>query len=100
MKIMRETVLKFIKQFQNKGTIETFTEGCCYWFAAILKRRFAGKATIMYNPIDNHFATKIGYVLYDITGMIPSSGFEPWDEFAQEDYLLTQRIIKDCILKV
>ena len=55
---------------------------------------------IMYNPIDNHFATKIGHTLYDITGKIDSKEFEPWDEFAQEDYLLTQRIIKDCILKI
>ena len=98
---MKKEILKFIKQFQNQGTIETFTEGCCYWFAVILRLRFTVfNPIIMYNPIDNHFATKIGRTLYDITGKIDSKEFEPWDEFEQEDYLLTQRIIKDCILKI
>ena len=98
---MRETVLKFIKQFQNQGTVETFTEGCCYWFAVILKKRFAAfHPTMMYNPIDNHFATKIGNTLYDITGVIKPDEFESWTKYSKEDYLLTRRIIKDCILKV
>ena len=98
---MKKEILAFIKQFQNQGTIETFTEGCCYWFAIILKKRFVAKhPIIMYNPIDNHFATKIGDTLYDITGAISFNEFESWNEFAKEDYLLTRRIIKDCILKV
>lgn len=54
----------------------------------------------MYNPIEDHFVTKIGHTLYDITGVVPPTEFESWEEFAKEDYLLTQRIIHDCILKV
>ena len=98
---MRREVLKFIKQFQNPGTVETFTQGCCYWFTVILKKRFAiYHPTVMYNPIEDHFVTKIGHTLYDITGVVPPTEFESWEEFAKEDYLLTQRIIHDCILKV
>ena len=99
----KETILDFIKNFQNEGTIKTFTEGCCYWFAYILLARFGditNKTHIMYNDISGHFATKINGKLYDITGEIEES--EQWQKF--DDYLIKEPsyslvIIRDCILK-
>lgn len=94
---MSDFVVDFIMHFQNLGTIDTFTNGCCYWFAVILKERFQG--TIMYNPIDNHFATLINGFLYDITGQISRDGWEEWDEYKKLDELETERIYKYCIAK-
>ena len=97
---MKKEILNFIKQFQNPDTIKVFTEGCCYWFAVILSRRFKQQhSTIMYHPVENHFATRIGDSLYDITGEIDSKDFWEWRKFANIDYLLTERIYNDCIYK-
>lgn len=94
---MSDFVVDFITHFQNLGTIDIFTNGCCYWFAVILKERFQG--TIMYNPIDNHFATLINGFLYDITGQISKKGWKEWDEYKKLDELETERIYKYCIAK-
>ena len=98
-------ILNFIKHFQNEGTIKTFTQGCCYWFAKILDERFnfdLPEDGIYYNEIDNHFATVINAVdLYDITGYLGDirelEGWEHWQEFMYKDSLLTERIFRDCI---
>lgn len=94
-------ILYFIKKFQNEGTIKTFTEGCCFWFAKILNERFCFDSLeecIMYHPIDNHFATWIDGRLYDITGEIPlTPEWQWWHEYMFEDELVTERIFRDCI---
>lgn len=95
---MEDKVIKFIKYFQNEGTIKVFTEGCCYWFAKILSDRFLG--LMMYNPIDNHFATIINTKLYDITGEIPwTKDWYEWNKYKELDSLETERIYKYCIDK-
>ena len=92
-------VIQFIKCFQNDNTIKTFTEGCCYWFAHILKYRFWG--TIMYEPVLNHFATLIDGHLFDITGELnDKNDWQEWDEFKKIDELETKRIYKYCIYKL
>lgn len=86
----------FINHFANQGTIDTFTSGCCYWFAFILHERFKG-SEIMYDPVINHFGTKINGRIYDITGDITDKyNFIVWDEYI-EDGLERQRIIDCCI---
>ena len=100
-----EDILTFIKRFQNEGTIKTFTQGCCYWFAKILDERFNSddipEENIWYNGIDNHFATLIGIHLYDITGDLGDirelSGWERWNYYMCKDELVTNRIFRDCI---
>lgn len=102
-----EEVINFIKRFQNEGTIKTFTQGCCYWFAKILDERFNCndiydlERNIYYNGIDNHFATLIDNHLYDITGDLGNIKdlfeWERWYDFMEKDYLLTERIFRDCI---
>jgi hypothetical protein len=98
----KESILNFIKRFQNEGTIKTFTEGCCYWFAKILDERFnfdMPESGIYYNEIDNHFATMIDLHLYDITGDLGDirnlSDWKLWIEV--NDDLLVERIYRDCI---
>lgn len=101
-------ILNFIKRFQNEGTIKTFTQGCCYWFAKILDERFNSfehESGIWYNEIDNHFATLIDLHLYDITGdlgyIVNNQELENWCSW--EDYLVAgdelnaNRVIRDCI---
>lgn len=91
-------ILDFIKHFnKNKGTIKTFTEGCCYWFAFILHTRFKG--VIMYNDIDNHFACKIGNTIYDING-INTDSFVEWDNYRKTEPLNADRVIRDCIIYI
>jgi len=97
-----EEVLNFIKRFQNEGTIKTFTQGCCYWFAVILEQRFNQdemEPNIYYNPILNHFATWIDFHLYDITGEIEYNMDEwyNWFYYSGKDELETENIYKYCI---
>ncbi len=97
---MHDEIMNFIGKFQNEGTIKTFTEGCCYWFAEILRRRFPG--LIMYNPIDNHFAfaTSTDARLYDITGELEKTkDWSIWEEYKRRDNLETERIYRYCINK-
>lgn len=98
----REIILKFIKLFQNDDTIEIFTTGCCYYFALILNTRFKGK--IVYNDIDNHFAFKYEDRLYDITGEITNDlcklSYVNWEDYITIEPRNSERVIKDCILKV
>ena len=86
-------VLHFIRKFH--GAEDTFLNGCCYWFAEILERRFHGRK--MYHPIENHFACDIRGKLFDVTGEIDRNGFEDWYEFLEKDELLTERIFRDCV---
>lgn len=92
-------VLDFISRFTNKGrkqeVIESFTCGCCYWFAHILCNRFPN-AIMMYDLIDNHFVTLINGRLYDITGDVTGQyKVIVWDDY--DDELHKQRIVNDCI---
>ena len=98
----KKDVLKFIKRFQNEGTIKTFTQGCCYWFAQILNDRFYSfefASKIMYNDKENHYACYIDGKLYDITGEIPmNSNWVSWNEYQYKgDELVIERLFRDCI---
>ena len=104
-----QKVLKFIAKFTNNGqkqeVIDTFSCGCCYWFASILWDRFSldddvEECTILYDPIINHWACQINGIVYDVTGMIPVDAeyrWEEWNEFMYSDILLTKRLYRDCI---
>ncbi len=66
-----DIVEKFIAHF--KGSENTFLNGCCYWFAHILKTRFFSESSvdyqdIYYEPVEGHFVTKINGNYYDIRG--------------------------------
>lgn len=98
---MKEDVLAFIKHFQNEGTIKTFTNGCCYWFADILAHRFwESGAEIYYNPVENHFACCIEGFFFDITGEIPCTHLVDWKHYQSTETSEARRIYLNCILKV
>lgn len=105
MKSSKEQILDFIGNFQNKGTVKTFTEGCCYWFACILNGwafMAADENTykIMYNQIDGHFACDINGDLYDVTGQIDyTKNWEPWVLWCLREPVYRNVVIRDCILK-
>lgn len=104
-----QKVLKFIARFTNNGqkkeVIDTFSNGCCYWFADILWDRFTlnddvEECTVLYDPIINHWACQINSIIYDITGAIPVDAeyeWTEWNDFMFKDELLTKRLYRDCI---
>ena len=99
-----ETILGFIDRFtangKRKEVIDTFSNGCCYWFANILYNRFMldSRCAIMYDQVANHFGCLINNVVYDITGMVTHDySWEPWRDIHEKDPLLFERIVRDCI---
>lgn len=74
-------VLEFIKKFNSPFTEELFTTCACYWFSVILNQRFHN-STIVYNPDQIHFATKIDGVVYDILGVVEDdSEYIDWSQY-------------------
>lgn len=106
---LHPTVMKFIARFTNNGknqeVIDTFSCGCCYWFAEILWNRFALEVVntncdIVYDPIINHWACRIDDRIYDITGDITDNKeycWENWNKFMFQDISLAKRLLRDCI---
>ena len=102
---MKNEVLNFIKYFKDGK--EMFLYGRCYWFDVILKERFGEQygATIMYDPVMNHWVTSIGDIgLFDASGEIDKEKhkkdferFVIWDTYMLEDKLHTERLIAQCI---
>ena len=100
-----QNVMTFLNHFTNNGTrkevIETFTSGCCYWFAVILSERFSClDATIVYDPVANHWACEIDGHIYDITGDVCRKyNFEDWYDFVVDanDDAYINRLYRDCI---
>ena len=92
-----ENILQCIKKFSDFGNqvVECFTKGNCYWFARILAIEFMG--TIYYDPIVGHFATMIGEVLYDITGVVENTSDFISIEEIYKDELLWARLKRDCV---
>ena len=92
-------VSKFIDRFNpaSEDVKSVFLDGCCYWFAFILRHRFFTEdSEIMYDPVANHFGTRIEDEIYDITGDVTNKyQWMPWFDF--DDELHRHRIIRDCI---
>ena len=102
-------ILNFINRFTSNGTrkevIDCFQNGCCYWFAYILVKRFEDfylpQSKIYYDEIANHF----GYYdqeanrVYDITGDVTNKyNWElSFEEVINKDLLHAKRIVRDCI---
>lgn len=60
-------VLSFIERFAECDSV--FANGCSYWFAVILHRRFIREgAKIMFDTETSRFGTMIGGKVYDIAG--------------------------------
>ena len=95
----------FIREFSKFGTDvrRAFTEGCCYWFAYILKGRFPESARIIYLPEASHFVTKIGEKFYDITGNVTKkyarNKKEDWEEFQKYEQKKAEKIGKECLCR-
>ena len=95
--IHHSNILSFISRFRNEGTIDTFTNGCCYWFAYILCSRFS-ELTIMYDAVANHFVAGYDGRLYDITGNVTGKyNVVAWYDYCDEAH--KQRIV-DCCIKL
>lgn len=93
-----DEISHFLKRFHSYNEVDdVFTRGCCYWFAIILFFRFESKKPeIMYDDIANHFGTRVGDRVFDITGDVTSEyQWKPWSEM--DDELHRSRIERDCI---
>lgn len=97
-----DSIDRYIKSICIDAVETLFYDGYCYWFARILKERFDG--TIVYSQIDNHFACLIEDYYYDIKGCIGSvydlGIFVDWEKYKKLDKSDTQRIYRDCIMKL
>ena len=106
MPVSSEKVIEFINHFTFNGkykqVIESFTCGNCYWFAFILKERFAvSDAYIVYDDIANHFGCCIDMRVYDITGDITDDYiWTDWDAMYEIDPIHYKRIFRDCVLQI
>lgn len=100
----QELILDFIRQFRDLGAENTFSNGMCYYFTTILRRRFGtSNGIIMYDQVTNHFATEIEGRIYDITGDVtanPEYHWECWTDVRKHDPALAKLIRRDCILKI
>lgn len=81
---------------------DTFTSGCCYWFAWILCERFGGRVVL--DVLDNHFVAELGDRYYDVTGDVTeriraAEVVLSMDELESYDALWSRRIWRDCVLK-
>lgn len=118
-----DQVLEFIKRRFPKAVTSdaNWLHGNCYYFALILKDRFATKdPTIYYDVIHGHFLTQIKDKLYDANGIVyklSTSELEKinttklwhpieldydivivnWQYFYKYDSLQYNRISRDCI---
>ena len=102
--MVRSDVIRFIGRFTDNGkrteVIDAFMNGCCYWFALILERRFTYfyDATIVYDQIDNHFGCEIDGEVYDITGVVTGERqWVSWRSVYKSDANLAEYIRRDCI---
>lgn len=101
-----DAVARFTDRFTGNGTrqevINTFSNGCCYWFAKILTERFRSDTPycwLMYDEVANHWGAHIEGHVFDITGDVTYSyNWRKWDIVMYEDELLTERLFRDCIL--
>ena len=95
--LLRAKINQFISHFRLGENC--FLYGCCYWFTSILSARFHDHlCTLMYNPVDNHFAMQIEDVLYNVTGEISKDGYIPFEAFCYTEPLEAERIFHQCIL--
>lgn len=101
-----DAVPRFIDRFTDHGrkqeVIDTFSNGCCYWFAKILTERFRNDTPycwLVYDDVANHWGAQIDGRVYDITGDVSYLyNWRKWDIVMWEDELLTERLFRDCIL--
>ena len=89
----------FLEKFRlSDNIIEVFTCGGGYWFAYILFRRFIRDgAVIVFNKATAHFGTRIGNIVYDITGDVTVEyDWIPWVEMKDDEY--KARITKEYVM--
>ena len=95
-----EEILDFITQFRDLGAENCFSYGMCYYFNVILQHRFGPFTSTMYDEVENHFGTKIGDRIYDITGDVSEKyNWIYWNFLVLNEPNLYQRIKRDCIDK-
>lgn len=101
---MHQKVINFIDRFTDRGkrheVIDTFSNGCCYWFATILYERFIDycHCYVVYDQVANHWGTKIDGRVYDITGDVSDNyNWRDWFVVVSEDEALAARLARDCI---
>ena len=113
----KDKIKNFIENFKNRngknnrlGIEEFFMNGCCYWFAKILKDRFP-QGIILYDLKNNHFLFYGGNSInikengvFDIRGEVTEAylpwilqgAVVEWDKY--NDSAHKARIQRDCIV--
>ena len=98
MKDKEAEILSFIKCFE--GATDVFLNGCCFWFAQILRLRFGGRT--VYAPVVGHFMQEVEGRLYDVTGDVTGEYDGAikydWETYALSDSSNYARIYRDCVV--
>lgn len=98
-----DKIEEFIKRRfpTNNGN---WTNGNCFFFAVILRERFADfdDGWIVYEPITGHFLFKYNNCFYDWTGKVELTSQQLaaivyWHHYDKIDSLHYWRIVDDCI---
>ena len=101
---LNQTICAQVKGFNTyfDGCQDNFRFGNCYWYAHILQERFRRwyPTEIMYNPIDNHFACRIGDLFFDILGQFDPNlrEWETWEHYKKVEPLGAARVYRDCAM--
>lgn len=82
----------------NQGVIDSFSGSNSYWFASILFKRFIrNNATIMYDPKNKCFGTRIDARVYDVTGDVTENHkWISWLEYSNKES--KEKITKENIM--
>lgn len=92
-------IQNFKRGFDKKALIQTFTEGCCYHFAVILKGAYP-EGEIVYSQVMGHFYLVLDGHAYDITGEIDGAQDVPWDGLESRDPALYTGLLRDCVYRI
>lgn len=89
-------VNEFIKRRFSKDC--DWTNGNCYWFAAILTARFP-YLSIYYLPITGHFVAGALNTYFDWRGCVQiDEPVQLFEEIMKNERQWGRRIVRDCIL--
>lgn len=96
-----EFIESFKSGFDKKEIEDCFLYGNCWYFSLILMNRFESlNPEVYYDPVMNHFVTKIEDKFYDISGEVSNNNkYESWVEFKKKEPNIVKQIENDCILK-
>lgn len=101
MNYILDFIEKFNKNGESKDIINCFIGENSYWFAMILKTRFASdKCKIVFDPEEEHFGCSINGEVFDITGEVSNQyNWEEWEGLWIKNFPLATKIHDKFVMR-